>query len=60
METATSRMRTIRGLRVKQIITKQVMNNGEYITVIHLGKTPTDTIQTTELTTTDAGRMLRY
>ena len=44
----------------KQIITKQVMNNGEYITVIHLGKTPTDIIQATELTTTDAGRMLRY
>lgn len=44
----------------KQIITKQVMKNGEYITVIHLGKTPTDTIQATELTTTDAGRVLRY
>lgn len=44
----------------KQIITKQVMKNGEYITVIHLGRTPTDTIQATELTKTDTGRLLRY
>lgn len=44
----------------KQIITKKVMKNGEYVTLIHLGKTPEDRVQSASWVTGAEGKVVRY
>lgn len=44
----------------KQIITRKVMQAGEYVTLLHLGKTPEDRIRSAEWVKGAEGTVLRY